>query len=256
METISHDGRTTAYRRGGGNDGPTICYVHGAGGTSRVWVHQYADRRLPPAVAVDLSGHGESDDVSTTAGPETLDAYADDVVAVCEATSASVLCGNSMGGAVALWIALERDIDLEGLVLVDTGARLSVDPDFLETIASDFEGAIETLHAPGIFFRRPTDDLVDASVECMRSVGQAVTRRDFETSDCFDVRDRLDEIDTPALALCGEHDRMTPPEFHEHLAESMPDCTYQSIEDASHLSMLERPQHCNDAIRTFLELSD
>ena len=252
METVTHDGRTTAYRTTDFGEGPTVCYVHGAGGAHDVWVEQYGDREGPPAVAVDLSGHGDSDDVDADAGAETLDAYADDVVAVCEATGASVLCGNSMGGAVSLWVALERDLDVDALVLADTGAKLGVDDGFLESLDRNFESAVASLQAPDTLFHEPDDDLVEVSKRGLLETGRAVTLRDFRTCDAFDVRDRLGEIDVPALALCGEHDPMTPPRFHEYLAAELPDCEYVEIDDAAHMPMLERPDVFNDAVRSFL----
>jgi pimeloyl-ACP methyl ester carboxylesterase len=253
MDTVSHDGRTTAYRRTGFGDGPRVCYIHGAGGSHDVWVEQYGDPEGPPAVAVDLAGHGDSDDIDAAAGTETLGAYADDVVAVCEETDATVLCGNSMGGAVALWIALERDLDIDALVLADTGAKLGVDEGFLESLARNYESAVASLHVPDTLFHDPDDDLVEVSKAGLLRTGQAVTVRDFETCDRFDVRDRVGEITVPALALCGEHDPMTPPAFHEFLADHMPDCEYHQIPDAAHMPMLERPGVFNDAVRAFLD---
>jgi pimeloyl-ACP methyl ester carboxylesterase len=252
METVTHDGRTTAYRTTDLGEGPTVCYVHGAGGDHRVWVEQYRDREGPPAVALDLSGHGDSDDVGTTPGRETIEAYADDVVAVCEATGASVLCGNSMGGAVSLWVALERDLDVRALVLADTGAKLGVDEGFLESLSRNFEGAVASLHLPDTLFHEPEDELVEASKQGLLSTGQAVTVRDFETCDAFDVRERLDEVHVPALAVCGEHDPLTPPRFHEYLAAELPDCEYVEIEAAAHMPMLERPDAFNETVRSYL----
>ena len=252
METVTHDGRETAYRATDFGDGPTVCYVHGAGGDHRVWVEQYGDRDGPPAVAVDLSGHGDSEDVDAAAGRETLEAYADDVVAVCEATGASVLCGNSMGGAVALWVALERDLEVAALVLADTGAKLGVDEGFLESLERNFEGAVASLHVPDTLFHDPEEDLVETSTQGLLSTGRAVTLRDFETCDAFDVRDRLGAVEVPALAVCGEHDPMTPPRFHEYLAAELPDCEYLEIAEAAHMPMLERPDAFNGAVRSFL----
>jgi 3-oxoadipate enol-lactonase len=252
METVTHHGRTTAYRATDFGEGPRVCYVHGAGGAHDVWVEQYGDREGPPAVAVDLSGHGDSDDVETDPGVETLDAYAEDVVAVCEATGATVLCGNSMGGAVALWVALEYDLDVEALVLADTGAKLGVDDGLLEALDRNFESAVASLHVPDTLFHDPDDDLVEVSKRGLLSTGRAVTLRDFRTCDAFDVRDRLGEIESPALALCGEHDPMTPPRFSEYLAAEMPDCEYVEIAAAAHMPMLERPDVFDDAVRSFL----
>ena len=252
METVFHDGRTTAYRVTDFGSGPRVCHVHGAGGTHGVWVGQYGDREGPPAVAVDLSGHGDSDDVNVAPGTETVEAYADDVIAVCEATGASVLCGHSMGGAVALWVALERDLGLEALVLADSGAKLGVDDGLLESLERNFESAVASLHVPDTLFHDPDDELIEVSERGLLSTGPAVTLRDFRTCDAFDVRDRLGEVTPPTLAVCGEHDRMTPPQFHEYLAAELPDCEFEEIPGAAHMSMLERPERFNETVRSFL----
>lgn len=254
MERVSHDGRETAYRRfDRGGDGPTVCFVHGSGGAKDVWKSQARIADRFPGIAVDLSGHGDSDDVTTPAGRETLDAYADDVVAVAEATGATVLCGNSLGGAVALWVAVERDLALDGLVLAGTGAKLAVADPLLDALATDFERAVSLLHEPDRLFHDAPAEYVELSEASMRACGRAVTERDFLTCHRFDVRDRLDAVDVPALALVGAHDELTPPAYHEYLAEEIPDGEWTEIPDAAHLAMLERPAAFNEALSAFLD---
>lgn len=251
METVTHDGRATAYRQPGGGD-VGVLYVHGSGATHRVWVHQYG-RSGVTAVAVDLSGHGRSDDLPADPEPEAaLEAYGNDVLAVARETGARVLAGNSLGGAVVLWIALEREFNLAGLVLCGTGAKLSVRPDLLEWLSSDFEQAVEELHRPGLLFHDIDQEDAKRSAETMRATGAEVTQRDFQVCDAFDVRGRLEEVDAPALAVCGEHDGLTPPAYHEYLAEHIPDCEFVEVPDAAHLPMLERPQAFNEAVEGFL----
>jgi pimeloyl-ACP methyl ester carboxylesterase len=253
MPTVQHHGRETAYEvfDRGGTDPGVLC-IHGSGGTRGVWKAQARIADETPVVTVDLSGHGESDDVDSDPGGETLGVYADDVVAVAEETGASVLLGNSLGGAVALWIALERDLDLGGLVLAGTGAKLAVLDDLLAWLADDFDRAVEFLHAEDRLFHDPDDRYVDLSIQAMRATGRAVTERDFRTCHEFDVRDKLGEIDVPALALVGEHDHLTPVSYHEYLQEEIPDCELGVIEDAAHLAMLEQPTAFNEALSSFL----
>ncbi|OYR38041.1 alpha/beta hydrolase [Halorubrum sp. Ib24] len=253
MQRVTHDGRDTAYRvsdRGG--DGPTVCSVHGSGGSKDVWKAQARLSDRFPTVALDLSGHGDSDDVDEPAGAETLDAYADDVVAVAEATGATVLCGNSLGGAVALWIALERDLPLDGLVLAGTGAKLAVAEPLLDALETEFDRAIDLLHEPDRLFHDAPAEYVELSRAGMRECGRAVTERDFRTCHAFDVRDRLDEIASPSLAVVGEHDALTPPAYHDYLADRIDDCERAAIEGAAHLAMLERPAAFNAALSSFL----
>jgi len=263
METVRHDGRETAYRVAGTGANPPapnseasadVLYVHGSGATHRLWAAQYAPGGpAHPAAALDLSGHGESDDVATAPGPETLDAYARDVIAVAEATGAETLVGNSLGGAVVLSVALDTGFDPGALVLAGTGARLAVHEDLREWLADDFDRAVDFLHERDRLFHDADDRTLERSWAQMRTTGRAVTRRDFLTCHAFDVRDRLDDVDAPALAVVGEHDSLTPPAFHEYLAERLPDCEYVEIPGAAHLSMAERPGEFNGAVGRFLD---
>ncbi|WP_089697625.1 alpha/beta fold hydrolase [Halogranum gelatinilyticum] len=256
MQTVTHHGRTTAYQRWFRGDsadtGSAVLFVHGSGGSHAVWKAQsrLADDR--PVVALDLSGHGESDDVETDPGGEALAAYVDDAVAVARETDASVLVGNSLGGAVAMTVALDRDLPLDGLVLAGTGARLSVLEDLLAWLDDDFDRAVEFLHAPDRLFHDADERVLEESREGMYDAGQRVTVRDFRTCHSFDVRDEVSRIDVPTLAVVGDHDKLTPPRYHEYLAEQIPDCRLATVDDAAHLAMLEQPAAFNAAVEEFL----
>ncbi len=252
MDTVTHHGRQTAYRTTNLDEGPRICYIHGAGGSHQIWVNQYGNRDGPPAVALDLSSHGDSDTIETKPGHPTLEAYSHDVTAVCQTTESTVLCGNSMGGAITLWTALERNLTLDALILCGSGAKLGVDDGILDALARNYESAIASLQTPNTLFHNPEPDLLDVTKRTFLQTGQTTTLRDFQTCDTFDIRDRLEEITLPTLAICGEHDPLTQPRFHTYLADNLPDCTYVEIPDAAHLPMLEQPAAVNDAIRSFL----
>jgi pimeloyl-ACP methyl ester carboxylesterase len=263
METVTHHGRTTAYERAptegsgradadtGGESASPICYVHGSGGDRGLWRAQL-ERVTRPAVALDLSGHGDSDDADADPGYEALSVYADDVLAVVEATDAGVLAGNSLGGAVALHLLVERAFTPEAVVLCGTGAKLTVLEDLRAWLAEDFERAIDFLHGPDRLFHDPAPEAVERSTATLRETGRATTRRDFETCHRFDVRDRLDEVGVPALALCGTDDGLTPPRYHEYLAEGISGGELAVVDDAAHLAMLERPAVFDAAVEDFL----
>jgi len=254
METVEHDGRETAYRltRPDG-DGPTALYVHGSGGTHRVWAPQYGpDGPTHPAVALDLSGHGESADVDTDPGPATLRAYGDDACAVARAVGADVLVGNSLGGAVVQHVLLDRDVDVSAAVLAGSGAKLSVLERLRTWLAEDFERAVEFLHGGDRLFHDPDPDDLVRSRETMHAVGRAVTERDFLTCHTFDVRDRVGGLEVPLLAVVGDHDALTPPAYHEYYADCAPDARVRLLEGTAHLAMVERPRAFNRALAEFL----
>ncbi len=254
MHTVTVEGRSIAYEvhdRGG--SGPGVVFVHGSGGSRAVWKSQARLADEFPVVTIDLSGHGDSEDVGSDPGWETLSAYASDVIAVAEETGARRLVGNSLGGAVCLHVALHREFDAERLVLAGTGAKLAVLEDLREWLRADFERAVEFLHQPGHFLSTDAStELVEASKEAMVDCGQRVVRRDFESCHEFDVRDELSGIEVPSLAVCGSEDPLTPPSYHRYLAEEMPDCGYAEVPDAAHLAMLDRPEGFNTLLSEFL----
>ncbi len=254
METLTHDGREIAYRHTHPDaDGPTALYVHGSGGTHQLWVAQYAPSGpTHPAVAIDLSGHGQSTDIDTPAGPETMAAYAADVAAVANETDAHVLVGNSLGGAVVLTAVLDELYSPDALVLAGTGAKLGVHESIRTLLREDFAAVVELLHDDSLLFSSADEATINASRQALRETGQAVTQRDFLTCHTFDVRDRLAEITVPTLALVGADDGLTPPRYHEYLADELPNGELAVIEDAGHLAMAERPQAFNTAVKTFL----
>ncbi|QCJ46569.1 MULTISPECIES: alpha/beta fold hydrolase [Haloprofundus] len=257
MNTCTHHGRETAYRVSGGDAGDSenagLLCIHGSGGSHGVWKSQsrLADER--PVTALDLSGHGESDDVDADAGYEALSAYVSDVAAVADETDCRVLVGNSLGGAVAMLAVLDGAVDPDALVLTGTGAKLAVLDDLLVWLEEDFDRAVEFLHGEDRLFHDPDERYLDLSREAMREAGQEVTHRDFLSCHTFDVRDKLGNIDVPTLAVVGEHDKLTPPRYHEYLADEIPDAEMVTVGDAAHLAMLEQPEAFNDAVSAFLD---
>lgn len=257
MQTVEVHGRSVAFEafdRGG--DGTPVLCVHGSGGTRTVWKSQARLGDERPIYALDLAGHGDSDDIDADPGYETLSAYADDVLAVADATDTGVLCGNSLGGAVVMHCLLNRRSELasvEGAVFAGSGAKLAVLSDLRGWLATDFEHALDWLHREGHFFYDADPELVDLSKTAMAACGRAVVERDFLTSHTFDVRDRLHEIDVPARAIAGEYDALTPPRYHDYLAAEIDECDVAIVEDAAHLAMLEQPRAFNAALSEFCE---
>lgn len=251
MNTVAHHGRKTAYTRTEG-EGPTLCCIHGSGGTQALWKSQQA-RLENPVVALDLAGHGDSPDVVAEAGPEARRVYIQDTLAVADAVDADVLVGNSLGGAVALEAALDYELAVEALVLVGSGAKLGVTAALREWLATDWDRAVEFLHEPNLLLHDPDERLLTTSMAAMRQVGQTVTERDFLSCHAFDVRDRLSAVDLPVLACTGEYDELTPPWFHTALADGVAAGRAALVPGAAHLSMLERPDHVNRLLAGFAD---
>jgi pimeloyl-ACP methyl ester carboxylesterase len=221
-------------------------FIHGSGCTGSVFAAQSA--AFPESYAIDLPGH-RTPPLSNV----SIDAYADAVARELEARGieGAVLCGSSMGGAIALELGLRANPRVGAIVMLGSGSKLRVAPALFESLDRNFEEGARSL-AP-MFFAVPTPALVDASVAQMLEVGQAQTVADFRACDAFDATERLAGLALPLLALTGEQDRLTPPKYAAFLADRVPGAEARILPEAGHLAMVERPDETNAALRAFVD---
>ena len=238
-------------RMSGKSDLPAIVLIHGAGADSTVWDRMA--RRMATrlrVVTLDLPGHGRS--MPRSSG-NLIRAYADAVEETIRSLrlKSPAVGGHSLGGAVALTLALDEP-DLVGkLVLMGSGARLRVLPAALAGMRDNFEAAIMNITQYSYGPDAPPQ-AIQAGVAMMRRFGRDVVLPDFEACNAFDIMDRLDEITAPTLAICGEADVLTPLKYSQYLAEKMPDCKLRAIPRAGHMVMLETPDLLSEILVEFL----
>ena len=111
----------------------TVILLHGFAGTRHGWdlVVDRLDRELYEPVALDLRGHGEARERR----PVSFETIVDDVLET--APGRFVLCGYSMGGRIALQVALAAPERVTRLVLVATTAGLEDAAEREERVAAD-----------------------------------------------------------------------------------------------------------------------
>jgi 3-oxoadipate enol-lactonase/4-carboxymuconolactone decarboxylase len=68
----------------------------------------------------------------------------------------------------------------------------------------------------------------------------------------FDRTASVQAITTPTLIVSAEHDAVTSPESMSRLADALPTARYVELADASHLSVLERPEEAAQLLADFL----
>jgi pimeloyl-ACP methyl ester carboxylesterase len=228
-----------------------LVLIHGAGGTHLHWPVEL--RRLAGAsvYTLDLPGHGRS----AGDGCDTIGGYARAVAAFLRAvdTGPVIVVGHSMGGAIAMTLALDFD-GVIGAVLVGTGARLRVTPAILEGIHSDFERSVEII-TRFAWSQGALPGLLELGKQALLDTGPDVLQGDFSACDRFDVMERLEKMQVPTLVISSSADQLTPVKYGQFLAEHIPNARLVVIENAGHMMMLERPNEVAEAMRKYLEES-
>lgn len=235
------------YRETG--DGKPVVFLHGAAGSGQLFSAQFqAFRDIVKCYFLDLPGHGKSPAIS---GGSVAD-YADVVIRFLEEIGRpAAMVGHSMGGAIALEVALRAKVPLLGLVLVGTGCRLPVSEKVLRGLETDFEATLSTV-VRYCFSKAVLEELLERAVSEAQKTDPAIVRRDFQACNTFDCCERLAEIRIPAFVICGEKDVMVPPPASELLASSIPGARLEIIPRGSHSVMLEQPGAFNDLVFRFL----
>jgi pimeloyl-ACP methyl ester carboxylesterase len=224
-----------------GATGVPLVLVHGAGGTHAHWPE--ALRRLPGrrVLAVDLPGHGGS----PPPGERAVPAYARRIVDLLDALgiARAAVGGHSMGGAVALTLALDAPERVAGLLLVGTGARLRVAPAILQAWADPARASELAIAAAGFFFGAgASPELLRAFAEGMEAVAPGVVHGDFTACDAFDVIARLGEIRAPARVVVGAEDKLTPLKYSTLLRDRLPGEGFLVVPGAGHMVTWEAPE--------------
>jgi pimeloyl-ACP methyl ester carboxylesterase len=253
-------------------EGEPLVLVHGLGGAAANWV-ALAPLLLPGrrVLVPELPGHGGSDPLP--AAPN-LNAYADrlGLLADREGCSPGDVVGHSLGGAIALRLAIRRRESVSRLVLAGAAGISS------GTRSARYALTITGILKPG---RRiaPHRRLVSRSPLLKAlvfgrwgaadpqalppEVAEAFLSGPARHSDTFsaakalmrdDPRPDLDRVRCPSLVLWGARDNQLPIgdafDYARRLRGRL-----RVIADCGHLLIGERPDACADAIESFLATS-
>jgi 3-oxoadipate enol-lactonase len=155
------------------------------------------------------------------------------------------LCGLSLGGTTAMWVAANAPERIDRLVLACTSARFGEPGPWLERAAVVRDQGLEPI-ADGIVARWFTPAARPEVVARFRQMLVDTPRDDYaaccEALARWDFRDRLGDIRTPTLVLAGAEDSSTPLDHAELIAREIPDAKLVVLSAAAHLANVEQAE--------------
>jgi pimeloyl-ACP methyl ester carboxylesterase len=256
-------------------DGPPIAFLHGFADSADTWRRtlDLLARRGRRAVAVDLPGYGTADRLRPDA--PVLAQYAAFAAALVDHVAGEtgedvVLCGNSLGGAVALRAGEDRSLPLAGVVPVAPAGLdmpvwfriIEADPFLRALLAAPLplpEALVRTVVGEAyraLVFARPraaAGEVIAAftghhrtreAVAAMLANGRRLLP---ELHGCF----ALDRVDVPVLLVWGDRDRMVAHTGARHIVDALPATTYVLLDGVGHCPQVEAPERFVAALEDF-----
>jgi pimeloyl-ACP methyl ester carboxylesterase len=246
-------------------EGPAVVLVHEGICDSRMWDREWQqwspEFRL---LRVDLRGFGNS---PLGSGPF---AQARDLIEAIEAhgIERAALVGVSLGGRVAIEVALARPELVSALVLVAPGLpghewsqemRDAWAEEEAAFEAGDLDAAVEASLRTWVDGPRRSPEDVDPQVRAR--VGEMQRRayelavgveEDEEELLVDELAQKLGEIQAPTLVLVGEEDQPDMHAIAERLEHEIPDARRATIADTAHVPSMERPREFDALVLPFL----
>jgi 3-oxoadipate enol-lactonase len=249
--------------------GPVLVLLHAGICDSRMWEPQWeAFSESYRTIRVDLRGYGRSplDGVRRSFAGDVADVLAE------MAIDRAMFVGCSIGGQIALELALARPGLVDRVILVGAGLPEHERSDFMKLADAREEAALDggdiaqaVRIALDLWVAGPHRRIDDVAPE-VRSAVAEMLRHAYELQlplhkelhdDLLvpDVRRRLHEVEAEALVVVGQDDVEDMQVIADQLVSELPSVRRTVIGDAAHLVSMERPREFNPLALDFLAAS-
>lgn len=166
----------------------------------------------------------------------------------------AVVGGNSLGGHLALELALRYPARVSGLIL--TGSSGLFERSFTRGVPHVPTAAFVREKMEEVFY-----DVTLVTTSWVESVRRTLTTRASalrvlhvaRSAKRSNLEARLAEIRVPTLLVWGKDDRITPPEVAERFRALLPDAQLELIANCGHAPMLEQPLIFNALVEDWLD---
>jgi pimeloyl-ACP methyl ester carboxylesterase len=258
-------GHDLYHERHGPPGAPPLLLLHGLGSSSADWrwqVAAFSDRYA--VITPDLRAHGRSILSGAVPGHGRLsvEAMAEEVDDLLNSLGDGPVhvVGLSLGGCVALALALGAPTRVRSLTLVNAFARLRpagwrgagrmLERLILLTVAP--MPVIAARIARNLFPQPAQADLRAAAAASLGRNDKRAYWAAVQALTRFDIRHRLGEIRCPTLLVAGERDTTVPRASLELLRRRIPHAQVRIVPDSGHATPYDQPLLFNGLLLEFL----
>jgi pimeloyl-ACP methyl ester carboxylesterase len=239
--------------------GLPIILLHGFCETHAVWDHLVNHlARMYRVIAIDLPGFGKSKQIPT---PHSIDEAADQVLELLTVDlklETSVLLGHSLGGYIVLAMVEKKPELFSALGLInssasnDTKERKLNRNKVMEFISRYGVETFVRSFIPPLFYKKSNphcDALIEHGAKTPPHIVLSYTKAMRDRPDRTHV---LSAFTKPVLFLAGREDPLIPTLETEEQTSLAKHPTLLILEDAGHMSFLEKEEEAAHAIQNFI----
>lgn len=242
----------------GGGEATPLFLLHGFAGDLNSWLFNQAELASSrPVHAIDLPSHGAS---SLTEGSGSVPVLAQSVVAVMDALGIerAHLLGHSLGGAIALYLALHNHSRVASTILLaPAGLGPDIDQIFIAGVLNAdrrkaMQEALSRLFAdPSAATRQMADNLLQQKrLDGIPDAWARISAANFKDGVQLAVtREEMAALAAPVLVIWGREDRIIPA---SHAAGLPPNVRVEIIDGAGHMPHMEAGPKFNALVNKFL----
>lgn len=249
------------YQEYGKSDVPIIC-LHGIGGDSDSFKPQLeALRQDFRIISVNLPGYGGSQRLPETSF-KNLSTKICDFIQALEVPQAH-LCGQSIGGMIALETAFLKPDFVKSLVLIATtpafgGKDKTFQDEFITARLKPLDNGMSIKDLakkfiPEIVGPEATDAIKEQAIVSMSKVPVETYRDIIRCLVTFNRRNDIINLDLPCCIISGNEDMNAPTKTMKKMADQIPNSQYHNISKAGHLINLEDSKNTNKILINFYQ---
>ena len=256
-----------AVQQTGRPDGQPMLFAHGFGCDQNMW------RFVTPmfesdfrVIVFDYVGAGSSDLAAYDSQRySSLDGYADDVIAICEALDLHdvVFVGHSVSAMIGALVAIEKPSLFAKLAMVCPSPRYTNDGDYVggfdETDIDELLASLDSNYlgwssaiAPAIMANPDRPALGIELTESFCRTDPDVARQFAGVTFLSDNRADLARVEVPTLVLQCRDDIIAPIEVGAYVRRCLPDAEMVVLDATGHCPHLSAPEQTGAAIAAFV----
>ncbi|MDF2940665.1 MAG: putative alpha/beta superfamily hydrolase [Gammaproteobacteria bacterium] len=244
--------------------GEPVVFITGYSADHHVWDNILDDyAKSYQIIAIDNRGSGASECPNS---PYTIEAMADDVIALCDALGLKTchFIGLSMGCAITMTIAYKypercksivlsngfRKVDIKFALFAQGRLELfkyKIPADIASKLTMGWAFSSDYLNQAGM-----VEYLLEGVRAAKHPMTEVGTRGQLAALIAFDSHVWINQIKVPTLVIGSDKDMIVDEAEMQEMARLIPDAQYYCFKGAGHIPHIEKPQEFNKLVQAFI----